>query len=163
VARVLRFWWVLPLGLALLAAIGLAVGPTLRGTLQPASSVSEACAPKPCAAPKGFEIDISLVRSAGGITSFQAGFKNRTAADLGSTSYRPTSPRDFQLRLKDRSQLPPTFSADCPNWGELRVERGASAGPVKLCFQTSSAAGSYVVWGPDLGLLFDDVRISLGG
>jgi hypothetical protein len=163
VVRVLRFWWVLPLGLALLAVVGLAIGPTLRGSLQPASNVSEACSPKPCAAPKGFEIDISEVQSAAGITSFRASFKNRTAADLGTTSFRPTSPRDFQLRLKDRRQLPPTFSGDCPDWGELHVERGAAVGPVKLCFQTSSAAGTFVVWGPDLGILFDDVRIPLGG
>ena len=162
-ARVLRYWWVLPVGLALLAAIGLVVGPTLRGTLQPASNVSEACSPKPCAAPKGFEIDISEVHSAAGITSFQASFRNRTAADLGTTSFRPTSPRDFQLRLQDRRQLSPWFSGDCPDWGELHVERGGSAGPVKLCFQTPTAAGASVVWGPDLGILFDDVRIPLGG
>ena len=161
--RVLRYWWVLPLGLALLAGVGLAAGPTLRGNLQPASNVSEACSPKPCAAPKGFEIDISDVRSAAGITSFEAGFKNRTPADLGTTSYRPTSPRDFQLRLQDRRELPPSFSGGCPDWGELHVERGGAAGPVKLCFETASAAGASLVWSPDLGLLFNNVRIPLGG
>jgi hypothetical protein len=160
-ARFLRYWWVLPVGLALLAAVGLAVGPTFRGSLQPASTVSEACAPKPCAAPKGFEIDIAELRSAAGTTSFQASFKNRTAPDLGTTSFRPTSPRDFQLRLVDGRQLSPSFSGDCPDWGVLHVERGASAGPEKLCFQTPTAAGAFVVWGPDLGFLFDDVRIPL--
>jgi hypothetical protein len=163
VGRAIRYWWVLPLAIALLAAAGLAVGPTLRGRLQPASTVSEACSPRPCAAPKGFEIDISDVRSAAGITSFQASFKNHTASDFGATSFRPTSPRDFQLRLKDRVEVPPSFSADCPDWGELHVERGSSAGPAKVCFQTPTAAGASVVWSPDLGILFREVRIPLGG
>jgi hypothetical protein len=162
VARVLRYWWVLPVALALLAAVGLAFGPTLRGRLQPATTVAEACSPQPCAAPKGFEVDISDVRSAAGITSLRASFRNRTATDLGTTSFRPTRPRDFQLRLKDGRQLTPTFNARCPDWGELHVERGGTAGPVTLCFQAPSAAGALVVWGPDLGFLFDDVRIPLG-
>jgi hypothetical protein len=161
VTRLYRYWWILPLSFALLAALGLAFGPTLRGRLQQATTVPESCSPQPCAAPKGFEVDISMVQSVAGVTSLQASFKNRTAADFGTTSFRPTSPRDFQLRLKDGRQLSPIFSRDCPNWGELHVERGGSAGPVKLCFQTSSAAGALVVWGPDLGFLFDDVRIPL--
>jgi hypothetical protein len=161
VSRVLRYWWVLPVGLALLAAVGLVVGPTLRGRLQQPTIVSEMCSPQPCAAPKGFEVDISDVHSAAGMTSLQARFKNRTAADLGTTNYRPTSPRDFELRLKDGSRLLPVLTAGCPDWGELHVERGGSAGPVKVCFGTTSTAGASVVWSPDLGLFFDEVRIPL--
>jgi hypothetical protein len=160
-ARVLRYWWVLPVGLAVLAAVGLAFGPTLRGRLQAAAVVSQACSPQPCAAPSGFEVDISDVQSAAGVTSLQASFKNRTATDLGTTSYRPTTPRDFELRLKDGSRLQPVFNAGCPDWGELHVERGGSAGPVKLCFGTPSSAGASVVWSPDLGLFFNEVRIPL--
>jgi hypothetical protein len=161
VTRLYRYWWILPLGLALLAAFGLAFGPTLRGTLQPAATVSEACSPQPCAAPKGFEVDIADVHSAAGITSLQASFKNRTAADFGTTSYRPTSPRDFELRLKDGRRLQPAFTADCPDWGELHVERGGTGGPVTLCFEAASTVGASVVWSPDLGFLFNEVRIPL--
>jgi len=162
VARVLRYWWVLPVVLAVLAAGGLAFGPTLRGRLQAATVVSQTCSPPPCAAPSGFEVDISDVQSAAGITSLQASFKNRTPSDLGTTSYGPTPPRDFELRLKDGTRLQPSFSPGCPDWGELHVERGGSAGPVKLCFGTSSTAGASVVWSPDLGLFFNEVRIPLG-
>ncbi len=163
-ARVLRYWWVLPVGLALLAAAGLAVGPTFRGKLQQAtgSGAAEPCSPQPCAAPKGFEVDIANIQSAAGITSFEVTFKNHTAVDFGTTSFRPTSPRDFQFRLQDGRRLPPTFSAGCPDWGELHVERGGSAGPVKLCFQAPSAVGALVTWAPDLGFLFDDVQVPLG-
>ena len=163
--RFLRHWWVFPIGLAILAGIGIAIGPNLRGSLQSAtgSGVPLACSPQPCTAPKGFEIDIANIQSAAGTTSFEVSFKNHTAADLGTTSFRPTSPRDFQLRLKDGRQLQPKFGAGCPDWGELHVERGGSAGPVLLCFRAPSPAGAVVIWGPDLGLLFDDVQIPLGG
>lgn len=161
--RLLRYWWVLPIGLAVLAAIGLALGPMLRGNLQQATGSGDAqpCSPTPCAAPKGFEADISNVQSANGTTSFDVTFKNHTAADLGTTSYRPTTPHDFRLRLKNGDSLRPVFGAGCPDWGELHVERGSSAGPVRLCFKTSATAGAVVAWSPDLGFLFVEVGIPL--
>ncbi|HEY8678964.1 MAG TPA: hypothetical protein VIN39_10075 [Candidatus Dormibacteraeota bacterium] len=55
------------------------------------------------------------------------------------------------------------FSPGCPDWGQLQIEHGASAGPEPLCFATpaSGLQGAVIVWSPDLGLLFDDVRIPL--
>jgi hypothetical protein len=163
VPRLFRYWWVLPVGLAIVAGLGIAIGPNFQARLQQGTggSASEACSAQPCAAPKGFEIEVTNIRAAAGITSFDVSFKNHTAADLGTTSFRLTSPRDFQLRLKDGRQVPPAFSAGCPDWGELHVERGGSAGPVRLCFRAPSPAGARVVWGPDLGWRFDDVQIPL--
>ena len=145
--------------------ISIAIAPNLRGSLQKATGVAapQACSPKPCAAPEGFEVDVANIQSSAGTTNFEVSFKNHTPAAFGSTSFRPTSPRDFQLRLKDGRQVSPTFGAGCPDWGELHVERGGSAGPVRLCFRAPSAAGAVVIWGPDLGLLFDDVQVPLDG
>ena len=77
--------------------------------------------------------------------------------------YNHTSPADFQLRHADGIQGKPVFRADCADWGEIKVKIGESAGPVPLCFraQASGTRGALVIWGPDLGLTFDDVQVPL--
>ena len=124
-----------------------------------------ACSPRPCAAPSGFEADLSTIEVRDGQVSFLVAFKNRTqSTPFEAVSYRHTSPADFQLRSSAGVQQGPTFNSACPQWPELKIERGASAGPERLCFKEPSGgmAGAVVVWSPDLGLLFDDVRIPLG-
>jgi len=77
--------------------------------------------------------------------------------------YNHTSPADFQLRGADGRQSKPIFTSTCPDWGELRIKIGASAGPEPICFSSPphGTYGAYVIWGPDLGLLFDDVQVPL--
>jgi hypothetical protein len=158
-----RRWW---LWLALAAATVLAAAAFL--SLQPAVRGGpglQACSPQPCAAPGGFEVDISQLQSAGDRVSAQVRFRNHTQGDLlDAVSYRHTSPADFALRAGDGRTLAPVFTADCPKWEEVRVERGSTVGPEQLCFQDhlNDLRGASMVWSPDLGLLFRQVSIPLG-
>jgi hypothetical protein len=121
------------------------------------------CAPRPCAAPHGFEIDITGIPTENGRLVLHVMFTNRTKPDTFEyVPYRHTSPADFQLRTADGHQEPPVFSSDCPDWHELRIQRGARAGPLILCFKAPAAVnGAQLIWSPDLGFLFDDVQIPL--
>lgn len=143
--------------LAVLASLG------LRRVGRSATPPDRPCSPRPCAAPHGFQVYLTSVQLSGGVLMMAVRFKNQTTSGFEGVSYRHTSPADFQLRAGDGNQSPPQFSSLCPRWPQLRVERGASAGPVPLCFP--APAGDYrdsqVIWSPDLGLLFDDIQIPL--
>ena len=159
--RVLDYWWVGFLGLGALAVVAILVGPRGIVALQQVQDPAQSCAPQPCVAPAGFELDLLNATSGNGVVEVQVGFKNHTAKDFGAYSYRPTSPHDFFLRLPDGSQKPPVFKGDCKDWGELHVARGQSGGPETLCFEAASLHGARLGWAPDLGLLYDESDIPL--
>ncbi|MDQ6691620.1 MAG: hypothetical protein M3Z13_02525 [Candidatus Dormibacteraeota bacterium] len=163
--RNLRRWlWLIPIVIIVVCGLAVAAGPSLGPLADQAVSGAgpEACSPSPCAAPHGFEADISNLVVAGGRLSMNVTFHNRTSNRNRAVSFNHTSPADFQLRMRTRQQLKPIFDNECPQWSELRIARGADAGPETLCFQATSLSGAQLVWSPDLGLLFDDVRIPLG-
>ncbi|GAC1657917.1 MAG: hypothetical protein NVS9B1_16830 [Candidatus Dormibacteraceae bacterium] len=151
----------LPLLVILVAGALVAAGPALRPVAPGAPTT--ACSPAPCAAPHGFEVDISALAQSGGRATMTVAFKNHTQAAAGSVDYNHTSPDDFQLRGSDGRQVKPIFGEGCPRWSELKIARGATAGPEPLCFPAVPGfPAALLVWGPDLGFLFDDVRIPLG-
>ena len=119
------------------------------------------CAPKPCAAPNGLEISITSVlelESLPGTVDVHVRLANNTQPRaFEAVSYRHTSPQDFSGLAADGSALRPDLSA-CRDWGEVRVARGASAGPFSVCFRSPI---STLRWAPDLGPLFDHVDIPL--
>jgi hypothetical protein len=160
-----RRWLVIGVAAGACLAIAVLASGALRQASQAITSPSEPCAPHPCSAPHGFHVAIGNIATAHGIVRLEVSFANHTTADtFYAVSYRHTSPADFQLRSKDGHQARPRFDSQCPDWGELKIERGASAGPKSLCFATPAAGlqGAEIIWSPDLGLLFDDVQIPLG-
>jgi hypothetical protein len=160
-----RWLVLLVAALACLVLAVVAIGGLRQvGQVLTATSASP-CSPSPCSAPHGLEVDIADITTANGVVMMQVRFKNATTPDaLDAVSYRHTSPADFQLRSRDGQQERPRFETRCPDWGELRIERGASAAPKPLCFAAPAAglSGAQMIWSPDLGLLFDDVQIPLG-
>ena len=148
---------------ALAIAAAILVLYPLRHLSQAMTTTSEPCSPQPCAAPQGFEADLHNISLEAGILRMSATFRNRTTGGFEAVSYRHTSLADFQLRGADGQQSRPVVSALCPAWPELKVERGASRGPVPLCFRAPSGNfhSAQLIWSPDLGLLFDDVQIAL--
>ena len=82
---------------------------------------------------------------------------------LEAASYRHTSPADFQLNGTDGVDRSPIFRLDCPDWSEVRVPRGATAGPYKLCFDPprQGLQGAVLLWNPDVGLFSHRVSIHL--
>lgn len=88
-------------------------------------------------------------------------FRNHTKPQLlEAVSYRHTSPADFSLRAGGRTYQP-VFDADCPNWPELDVPRGATSPPRTICFAVTSTTGATLVWNPDLGFISQPVSIAL--
>ena len=159
-----RRWLVIGIAVAACLVIGILAARSLRQLGQVVTASPEPCSPHPCAAPHGFEVTIADVTTTNGIVRLQVTFHNNTKADaFDAVSYNHTSPADFQLRPAAGEQRPAAFSGQCPDWGELRMEHGASAGPKPLCFPAPAGGlkGAQLVWSPDLGLLFDDVQIPL--
>ena len=92
-------------------------------------------------------------------------FTNHTSGgQFEAVSYRHTSPADFRLKWPDGSEHSAVFSADCPNWPELQIERGASSSPKPLCFDVPDTGmpGTSIVWDPDVGLFSAPVATPLG-
>lgn len=148
------------LGVAVVAVISLQ--PRGNPSGQSSQNPNERCAPSPCGAPAGFEVDVTSVETQPNHLVLTVVFRNHTQPQVfEAVSYRHTSPADFTLRAGGRT-LRPTFSPDCPNWPELDVNRGATSGPRQLCFAASSPAGTALVWDPDLGVISEPVSIALG-
>ena len=155
-----RYLWILGVAIVLL------VGAAALASMQAGRSVGQVsvdtCSPKPCAAPSGFGAYFSGVVVADGVVHMNVSFINHPHQQV-LVDYNHTSPADFQLRHADGSQTKPVFNAECADWGELKVRIGDSAGPVPLCFGAHALGtqGTFVIWGPDLGLTFDDVQVPL--
>lgn len=163
-----RYWWTAPIAVlvgSLAIWAGLSLVPRERTTgAGGATSSAFSCSPMPCAAPRGFEVDIAGLRIEADQVRMQVSFKNQTQPQPGeAVSYRHTSPADFLLTTTAGERLRPVFNADCPQWPEVQVPRGGSAGPEPLCFAAPSTGlkGARLVWSPDLGFFFDDVVIRL--
>jgi hypothetical protein len=159
----LRLLVVLFFGLLVFGIVYLAAG-SVEGVRQSIPFYQADCAPRPCAAPQGFEADLSNVRISSGAVTMDVTLRNKTTKTiLEATSYRHTSPSDFQLSGTDGVDRSPIFRLDCPDWGEVRVARGATSGPLKLCFDPprQGLPGSVVLWNPDVGLFTHRVSIHL--
>ena len=140
----------------------LALEPRGNASGQASSDPNQRCAPSPCGAPAGFEVDVTNVQETGGHLAITVVFRNHTESQLfEAVSYRHTSPADFLVRSGGRD-LQPMFNPDCPNWPELDVARSATSPPRTLCFDAASSSGAVLVWNPDLGFISQPVSIALG-
>ena len=152
--------------LATVAAGGLVLAGVAAGAISvlepkgpPAGAPGPACSPGPCTAPQGFELYLSQIQLRsdldGDLVTVMVSFRNNTQPQLlEAVSYRHTSPADFQVTPDGGNQGRPVFTAGCPDWPEIRVPRGSSAGPQPLCFRATAARlkGAVLSWQPDLGL-----------
>ena len=146
-------------GVAAYAAISLQRQGNPSG--QASTDPNERCSPSPCGAPAGFEVDVTGTQVKTGYVMVTVVLRNHTKPQLfEAVSYRHTSPADFSLRAGGRT-LRPVFNADCPDWPEVDVQRGATSGPQTLCFAVATTAGADLVWNPDLGFLAEPVSIAL--
>ncbi|HEV1997823.1 MAG TPA: hypothetical protein VGR61_06805 [Candidatus Dormibacteraeota bacterium] len=127
---------------------------------------SRRCTPMPCANPHDFELylDRSTARPGDGrLLRLSARFVN---GHNDPTSVNGNQNRadllDFQVRDSQGRQSKPVFDAPgCGHWDSSEIPYPQSLGPKPICFRPDGPPPLTVVWGPDLGLLFDDVRIPL--
>jgi hypothetical protein len=162
--RLIRYLWIVPLAAVVLAVgvyTALQIEPHTNPSGNASSDPNERCAPSPCGAPNGFEVDVTAVQAQGDHIALTVVFRNHTQPQLfEAVSYRHTSPADFRLRSGGH-ELSPTFNAQCPDWPELDVNRGATSGPRQLCFAVTSSDKAVLVWNPDLGVIPKPVSIPL--
>jgi len=150
-------------GLLVFGIVYLAAG-SVEGVRQSIPFYQAECAPRPCASPQGFEADISNVQVASGAVTMDITLRNKTTKTiLEAASYRHTSPADFQLNGTDGVDRSPIFQLDCPSWGDVRVPRGATQGPVRLCFQPprEGTQGAVLLWKPDVGVFSRRISIHI--
>jgi hypothetical protein len=158
-----RLLVVLLFGVIVFGIVYLAAG-SVEGVRQSIPFYQADCAPRPCAAPQGFEADISNLQVGSGAVTMDVTLRNKTTKTLfEATSYRHASPADFQLSGTDGVDRSPIFRLDCLDWGEVRVPRRATAGPLKLCFDPprQGLQGAVLLWNPDVGLFSHRVSIHL--
>lgn len=162
--RLVQAGVVLALGAIVLVAAAyaaLSLRPQENASGQTSSDPNQRCSPRPCGAPKGFEVDVGSIDVGSGRLVLTVSFRNHTLPQtFEAVSYRHTSPADFSLRVGGKTYQP-VFDAQCPNWPELDVQRGATSPERTLCFAVSSAAGATLVWNPDLGAISQPVSIPL--
>jgi hypothetical protein len=159
-----RLALVVALGLVLVVVllIGNRTG-SLQGVRAQIPFADAGCAPSPCAAPQGFEADVSNIQPTSTLLSMDITLRNRTSGGLEAVSYRHTKPSEFVLSPTDGVDRAPVFNSDCPNWDEVRVERGQTMGPMPLCFEPPRLGlqGAVLLWNPDVGLFSHRVSIPL--
>jgi hypothetical protein len=147
--------------LALATYTALQLEPKGNPSGQASNDPNERCAPSPCGAPAGFEVDVTGIDQRSSYAVLTVVFHNHTKPQmLEAVSYRHTSPADFSLRAGGRVYSP-VFNSECPAWPELDVPRGSTSPPRQVCFAVASTAGTTLVWSPDLGFISEPVEIAL--
>jgi hypothetical protein len=107
----------------------------------------ENCSPGPCVDVKGFTLWISDVKVDGNLVSMKVSFKN-------SSTSTHASPEDLQLIDASRhSSIPLTEDiSGCKTWIRQDFSKGATFGPINVCFRVSNVTRPFVLhWTPDLG------------
>ena len=158
------------------AAVMVAIGAlALRSMFSPAPGpaggspgASRACQPQPCANPHDFELYLTSQPPQPGdqkLLRLSARFvNNRNDTTSVNGNKNRADLLDFQLRDGRGAQSRPVFDAPgCAHWDSFEIPYPQAFGPRPICFRVAGPGPLVVVWGPDLGLLFDDVRIALPG
>jgi hypothetical protein len=159
-----RLVLVVALGLILVSVVLLANRTgALQGVRAQVPFADSACAPGPCVSEQGFEVDVSNIQTTPTLLTLQVTLRNKTSGGLETVSYRHTRPVEFVLSPTDGVDRAPVFNGDCPDWGEVRVQRGETMGPLPLCFEPPRLGlqGAVLLWDPDVGLFSHRVSIPL--
>lgn len=137
-------------GLLAAAVISYAAFVALRSPLQATNnaSVTEPCAPGPCANLNGYTLWISNVHLVNDVVHMTVKFQNSSASTHAS-------PEDLQLiDASRRSSTPLSDVAGCTTWvrHEFTPRAGETFGPINICFRVTNAAPPLILrWSPDEG------------
>ena len=137
-------------GLLAAAVISYAAFVALESPLQPTSSasVTEACAPGPCANVNGYILWISNVHVVNDVVHMTVKFQNSSASTHASAE-------DLQLIDASRHSSTPTGDvAGCRTWvrHELAPRSGETFGPIDVCFRVTNTTPPFILrWSPDEG------------
>jgi hypothetical protein len=146
-------------GLIVAAFVGVSAYQALHAPLPTSSSsdlTPENCSPGPCVEMQGLTLWISEISVEGDLVSMQVKFHN----SIGS---RHPSPDDLQLIDASRHQSAPlTNSPGCETWTRHELAKGATFGPVKVCYRVFNVTRPFLLhWTPDLGPFCCETTIRL--
>jgi hypothetical protein len=146
-------------GLAAAVLVSMLAYQSLKVPLKPSTSgylAPDNCTPGPCVDIKGFTLWISNVSVEGTLVKMQVKFKN---ASLSTHA----SPEDLLLVDSSRHTSPVvTDSAECKTWKRHEFNKGATFGPLDICFRVYNATPPFILhWAPDLGAFCCETDIKI--
>lgn len=114
------------------------------------------CTPAPCADLHGYTLWVTNLGVQGNLVTIQITFRN-------SSDSTHAAPEDLVLIDSERHQSNVVFDAPvCTPWSRHEFNKGATYGPVIVCFRPSTAASPLVLrWSPDFGLVCCQTDIKL--
>jgi hypothetical protein len=114
------------------------------------------CAPAPCADLRGYTLWVTNLQVQGNLVTMQIMFRN-------SSSSTHAAPEDLVLVDSQHNQSPTVFDApSCTAWSRHEFDRGATFGPLVVCFRVSTSAQPLVLrWSPDFGFVCCQTDIKL--
>jgi hypothetical protein len=114
------------------------------------------CAPAPCADLQDYTLWVTNLDVHAGLVTMQIKFRN--ASD--STH---ASPQDLQLIDSQGHAARLVFDAPgCSQWSRHEFSKGATFGPLTVCFRPSTIAPPLVLrWSPDFGFVCCETDIAL--
>jgi hypothetical protein len=120
------------------------------------SLTPENCSPGPCVDVQGFTLWVADVKVDGNLVTMQVKFRN-------SSSATHASPEDLQLIDASRhATFPISDVAGCKTWARHEFNKGASFGPMNICFRVNNATRPFVLhWTPDLGPFCCETNLKL--
>lgn len=152
--------------IVLLVIGGFAISSMFGATSGGGPGASRPCNPQPCANPHDFDLYLTRQPAQEGdhqLLRLGARFVNAHNDALSANgNHNRADPQDFQIRDGRGTQTRPVYDAPgCARWDSYEIPYPEAFGPKPICFRTAGPAPLMVVWGPDLGFFFDDVRVNL--
>ncbi len=106
------------------------------------------CTPAPCANLQAYTLWVTNLNAQSDLVTMQITFRN-------SSESTHASPEDLELVDSQGHSSGPVFNAPvCTQWSRHEFSRGATYGPITVCFRAGTTASPLVLrWSPDFGLL----------
>jgi hypothetical protein len=146
--------------LVVVALVGLVAYGSLQVPFQ-APAVSSpvpalGCTPAPCADLQGYTLWVTNLDAQSDRVTMQITFRN-------SSDSTHAAPEDLVLIDSRRQTSRPIFDApSCTPWSRHEFNRGATYGPLVICFKVGTSAPPLVLrWSPDFGFLCCQTDIKL--
>jgi hypothetical protein len=114
------------------------------------------CTPPPCADLRGYTIWVNNLEVQPDLVTMQVTFRN-------SSNSTHAAPEDLVLIDSRHNSSPAIFdAAGCTAWSRHEFSRGATYGPVTMCFRAAITTPPLVLrWAPDFGFVCCQIDIKL--
>jgi hypothetical protein len=141
------------LGVAAVVVLGIAAAAyqsllaPFQNPTRSAAAPTRSCTPAPCADLQGYTVWVADLNVGSDLVTMQITLKN-------SSDSTHAAPEDLTLIDANQHKSDPVFDAPgCTQWSRHEFSKGATYGPLKLCFRPAGVTPPLVLrWSPDFGL-----------